>query len=260
MLSDFEMIVREFPEKNGIRIYPIFDIHLGARESLEKEWTAFSKRILNEPNSYLVLGGDLINNGTLSSVTNPFEEIYRPREQKKIMTEMLLPLKDRILCAVQGNHERRNRDVDNDIIYDIMCKLDIEDLYRENIAFLSISFGNKRNNSRYNPVYTFAVSHGAGGGALTGGGVNRAERFAYSMSGVDALIVGHTHKPLVTSPAQLVVDHQNRKVYVKPFKVIVATSWLSWGGYAAQKLLTPTAHVPQIVNLRGDQKELTITM
>lgn len=261
MISDLEMIVKEFPDKESIKIYPIFDVHLGAREHLEKEWAAFCKRILTEQNSYIILGGDLISNGVKNSLTNVYEEVYRPREQKRIITEMLMPLKDKILCAVKGNHEARSsRETDSDIIYDIMCKLDIENLYRENVAFVHLYFGKKGNNSKYNPSYVLCVAHGAGGGALTGGSVNRAERFAYSMSGVDALIVGHTHKPLVTSPAQITVDPTKERIFIRPFKVVVASSWLTWGGYAAQKMLTPTANVPQILNVRGDKRELTVTM
>lgn len=261
MISDLEMIVREFPDRESIKIYPIFDVHLGAREHLEKEWAAFCKRILTEENSYIVLGGDLISNGVKNSLTNVYEEVYRPREQKKRITEMLMPLKHKVLCAVKGNHENRSsKEVDSDIVYDIMCKLDIENLYRENVAFLHLRFGNTKNNAKYNPSYVLCVAHGAGGGALTGGGVNRAERFAYSMSGVDALILGHTHKPLVTAPAQITVDPTKERVYIRPFRVVVASSWLTWGGYSAQKLLTPTSNVPQVLNVRGDQKELSVTM
>lgn len=261
MISDLEMIVREFPDKESIKIYPIFDVHLGAREHLEKEWAAFCKRILTEENSYIVLGGDLISNGVKNSLTNVYEEVYRPREQKRIITEMLMPLKHKVLCAVKGNHEARSsRETDSDLIFDIMCKLDIEHLYRENVAFLHLRFGNTKNNAKYNPSYVLCVAHGAGGGALTGGSVNRAERFAYSMSGVDALILGHTHKPLVTAPAQITVDPTKERVYIRPFRVVIASSWLTWGGYSAQKLLTPTSNVPQILNVRGDQKELSVTM
>ena len=259
MHSDREMVVHHFP-KIDIKIYPIYDVHLGAAEHMAKDWDAFCKKILSEENSYLVLGGDLISNGVKTSISNVYEEQLRPMEQKKLMTEMLEPLRKRVLCAVKGNHEARNKDVDNDIIYDIMCKLDIENLYRENIAFLHLLFGNNKNNSKYNPSYVLAIAHGAGGGALTGGSLNRFERFTYAMSGVDALIVGHTHRPLVTAPAQLVVDPTKSKVFIKPMRTVVASSWLEWGGYAARKMLTPTSNVPQVINLRGDRKELTVTM
>ena len=92
MLNDFEIITRHFRENNDIKIYPISDVHLGAAEHLAAEWDNFCKRILGEPNSYVILGGDLLNNSTRSSVANVFEETMRPREQKRRMAEMLKQL------------------------------------------------------------------------------------------------------------------------------------------------------------------------
>ena len=260
MLSDFEIISHHFPEREDIKIYPVSDVHLGAAEHLTREWELFCQRVKDEPNSYIILGGDLVNNGTRTSVTNVFAETMRPREQKRIMTAMLGPLRDKILCAVSGNHERRNRDVDNDITYDIMCKLDLEHLYRENIAFVKIHMGNKRNDGTKNPTYVLVVTHGSGAGVLTGGSVNRNERFGYVLDGADALIVGHTHKPFVTQPSKIKIDAQNNRVSIKPFKVVSMTSWLRYGGYAAQKMLLPTSHAPQTITLCGKRKLMTVTM
>jgi hypothetical protein len=44
------------------------------------------------------------------------------------------------------------------------------------------------------------------------------------------------------------------------FKVINMTSWLEWGGYAAQKMLLPTSHSLQTLTLRGKLKEMVVTM
>ena len=261
MLSDFELITYHFEKNNDIIIYPISDVHLGAAEHMEKEWESFCSSLLEQPNAYITLGGDLINNTTRSSVANIFEETMRPREQKKRMVEMLSPIKSRILCAVSGNHERRSaKDADDDPTYDIMCKLDLEDIYRENMAFVKIQVGNINGSGLQNPTYTLAITHGAGGGMLTGASVNRAERFGYVIDGMDALIVGHTHKPLVTQPQKLVIDPRLNKISFKPFKVIISTSWLNYGGYAAQKMLIPSSYAPQTVVLKGKYKDIKVTM
>ena len=94
---------------------------------------------------------------------------------------------------------------------------------------------------------------------LTGGAVNRAERFAYVLDG-DALILGHTHKPFVTQPSKIKIDPHNNKVTLKPFKVISMTSWLQWGGYAAQKMLNPTSFCPQVITLCGTKKEISVSL
>lgn len=262
MENDFKLIVKQFDE--DITIYPISDVHLGSLEHNETEWKKFIEKIQNEPNSYIVLAGDLINNATRSSVSNIFEDVYTPSQQKKLMIEYLTPIKDKIICAVSGNHERRSiKDADNDPTYDIMCKLDLEDLYRRNIAFVKIQIGTKDQcKKRQAKTYTIAVTHGTGGGIYTGAGVNRNERFGYTIDGLDCLIVGHTHKGTVTKPSKLVIDPRNNNISFKQFTVVTSQSWMSYGGYAVQKMLLPfssaTADNGQKILLNKKEKNINI--
>lgn len=261
MYSDFTLITKHFPDNNDIVIVPVGDVHLGAAEHMESAWREFRTYVAETPNVYLVILGDVCNNAIRNSVSNVYDEVLRPREQKRLMVEMLTPLRDRILCAVPGNHEgRSSKEVDDDIMYDIMAKLDLEDLYRENIAFLKIQIGDIHGDGKKNPTYTFAVTHGSGGGVLTGGSVNRAERFAYAIDGVDAMISGHVHKPFVSHPGKIKVDTNNNKVSIKPFHVVTCSSWLEWGGYAAKKMLLPTSHIPQKILLSGKSKDIKIVV
>ena len=261
MLPDFEMIVHKFPKRENITIYPIADVHWGAQECMEQEFMAFINKVAKEPNSYLILGGDMLDNTLKSSVGNSYENRYRPADAKKQMAKILAPVADKILCSVCGNHERRSsKDADDDPLYDIMAKIDREDIYRENMAFVKIQMGNQAANGENNPTYTLVVTHGAGGGALTGGVVNRGERYGYAIDGMDALIFGHTHKPFTTQPGKIVIDKYNNKVTVKPFKVVNMTSWLDYSGYAAQKMLLPTSHTLQTLTLYGKHKEMVVTM
>lgn len=138
-----DLIVRKIPQNDTIKVYPVSDVHLGSILHDKEGWQAFCRRVERE-DAYLILGGDLINNNTRNAVGSPFEDYIRPREQKKMMVEMLTPIKDKILCAVSGNHEARTaRDTDQDIMGDIMCKLDMEDYYAEDIAFLKLEIGRR---------------------------------------------------------------------------------------------------------------------
>jgi len=261
LTGDMVPIVREFPARQDITIYPVYDLHLGAAEFMESEWAMFKKRVLEEKNSYLVLGGDLINNGTKSSVTNVYAETMRPREQKKRLCEELEPLRDRIICITGGNHERRTaRECDQNPMYDVACKLDLEDLYRENGCFVALRFGRKEGCGINNPTYRLAALHGAGGGMYIGSGANRGERFGAVIDGLDVLITGHTHKPMTFPACKLVFDTQNNRVTQKQFRVVVATSWLGYGDYAMQGMMTPTAHCISCIHLKGDRKEIRVTM
>lgn len=262
MLPDFELIQHQFYGGHDITIVPIFDVHLGSPGCMEQEFISFIETVKNTPNLYLILGGDLIDNGTRSSVTNPFRATMPPSQQKKEMANILRPVADRILCILPGNHERRSgKDADDDPCYDIAAKMDIEDRYRENIAFLKIQMGRKNATcGDYRPTYVITVVHGNGGGILTGGVVNKGERFGYVIDGMDALIMGHSHKPFSTQPGKIQIDPRNNQISVKPFKVISATSWLDFGGYAARNMLLPTSHCLQTLTLRGKKKEIIVTM
>lgn len=258
MLRDFDMITHEFNQP--IVIYAISDVHYGALEHMNREWLAFCKMIQDTPNAYVILGGDMMNNSVRTcSFINPYDELVRPREQKEHLVRFLEPIKDRILCAVGGNHEARtSKDTDIDLTYDIMCKLGIEDLYRPNMAFMKVSLGHRKDNS---PIqsYTFAVTHGAGGGIYTGATVNRNERFGNVIEGLDCLIVGHTHKGTVSKPSKIVIDRKNSTVSMTHYTVISMVSWLNYGGYALRKMLLP-AHVadPQMLRLTMSQKHKRI--
>lgn len=263
MPRDFDMIVWKFPTNDDIRLHFIADVHLGAQEHMTEAWEQFCASVLEDKSAYIILGGDLINNATRNSVSNIFDETMRPAEQKRVMAKMLQPLRDRILCAVPGNHEGRSgKDADDDPMYDIMCKLDLEDYWRENIAFVKIQIGKGNEKSEHLNTYCLVVTHGAGAGMLPGGVINRNERFGYALDGCDALLVGHSHKPMVSQPGKILIDARNNQVSIKPFKVIVASSWLNYGGYAAKKQFLPTTHTPQIITLHGvgRSKKITVTM
>ena len=267
MPSDFEMIIHRFPEGRDITIIPIADVHLGSEECMEQKFISFIGTLAEKPDVYVCLLGDLLDNGTRNGITNVFRALDPPSVQKRMMAKILEPIRDKILFCLDGNHERRSgKDADDSPCYDIMAKLDLEHLYRENVAFVKIQFGEQesesgtRTNGSRRPCYTIVGMHGAGGGALTGASVNRNERMAYAIDNMDCMIVGHSHRPVITQPGKIYIDTRNNQVTVKPFKVVTATSWLSWGGYSAQKQLTPTTNAPQTLTLRGDRKEMVVTM
>ena len=252
MLNDFDMITHDFNQT--IKVYPISDVHFGALEHCSKEWLEFCKKVEKSPDTYLILNGDLINNSVKScKFANPFDEVVRPREQKKKMVEFLDPIKDRILCATSGNHEGRSlRESDIDITYDIMAKLDIEDLYRPNACYMKVSLGHRKHDNTPIQSYTFCVTHGAGGGGSTGAMINKNEKFGNMHEGLDCLIVGHHHKGATTKPGKIVIDRKNSKVIMSHYTMVSAVSWLNFGGYALRAMLEP-AYV-------ADPQQLTLHM
>lgn len=224
----------------------------------------FIDNVVRTPNTYVILGGDLLDNGIKNSVSSVYKQRYMPSQAKRMMVEMLKPLAEekRILAAVMGNHERRSaKEVDDDPMLDIMYQLpgNLEHLYRENMAFIKIQIGNTEQSGNQNPTYVIVCTHGNGGG-MTGAFVNKSERFGFCLDGADLLVVGHNHRPWTTQPGKIKIDAHNNKVSIKPFKVVSATSWLGYGGYAAAAMMQPTTYCPQKIILKGNKKEITVTM
>lgn len=253
MLSDFSVIVRRFD--SAIKIACISDVHYGGVGHMAKEWKRFIKMVQDDPTMYLILAGDMINNNTRSSVGSPWDDTVRPREQKKHMVEMLTPIKDRILCCVSGNHERRSlKDADDDPMYDIMAKLDLEDIYRPNAAFVKVQIGKRSNEPQKGRcTYTFAVTHGSGGGQRAN------EQWGANIDGVDCVVSGHTHKGGVTKPVKMVFDPRNDKILFQQFVSVVCVSWQAYVDYPIQKMMNPSATAdPQFLYLSDRDKRIEV--
>lgn len=226
MIDDFTPIIHRL-EGRTIKVWAVADVHIGARECDLEGFERFLKRVSDDDDSYLVICGDLLNNGLKDSLTNVYEEVMPPSVQLDKAVELLLPVKDRILGCVGGNHEARTKKaVDLDPLYAVMLMLGKGELYRSNMAFMRVTLGLGKTRDHY----ALMLVHGKT--------ANKKKQFAYAVEGVDAIISGHTHDGIVEKPARIVFNTQNR-VSVKPLISLTATSWLDYGGYAAASLFQP---------------------
>lgn len=233
MLDDFDLIRHSLGPRT-IRVWALADAHIGARECDMDGLMAFVRKIGADPDSYLVLVGDILNNGIKDSLTNVYEETMPPSMQVQAAVDLLRPVADRILGVVGGNHERRSaKAVDLDPMYIVCVHLGLESLYRPNMAFVRVSM----RNGRVQQVYNLLITHGRSAAAK--------RRFAYSVEGVDAIITGHTHDGILEKPARLCVTNAGN-IVIKPLISLTATSWLRYGGYGAAAMYQPkTTSDPQ---------------
>ena len=228
MISDFVPIVHTLGGRT-VRVWAIADVHLGSRECNVDGFRAFIAKAAKDPDAYIVLCGDMVNNGVKDSLTNVYEEVLMPSAQIEKAVELLEPVKDRILGAVGGNHESRSRKaVDLDPMYAIMLMLGKGELYRTNFAMLRINLERGKTKDHY----ALMLVHGKT--------ENKKRQFAYAVEGVDAIVSGHTHNGIVEKPARLCFTQQN-SIVVKPLVSLTATSWLGYGGYGAAGLYRPAS-------------------
>ena len=254
MLNDFVPVIKklrlaDFP--STFTIVPLADAHYGSKEFNEARWRKTIKRIQDDPNCFCVLVGDLIDNGLKNSLTNVYEATCSPRTQKEWLAEELKPLAEagKVIAACGGNHERRSmKEADLDPLYDVLVRLGIEEVYRPNICFLQVRLMREDDPKRWRYDFTYAITHGAGGGQYIGSSANRVQNFGMALEGIDCLVTGHTHKPLSFPAAKIVFE--NGRISRRQFVVAVASSFLDYGGYPVQKLMTPTAHTMTEIVMR----------
>ena len=234
MISDFVPLIHNL-EGRTIKVWAVADVHIGSKECDMAGFSKFLARIAQDPDSYLVICGDIVNNGIKDSLTNVYEETMPPSAQIETAAELLAPVKDRILGAVGGNHEARSKKaVDLDPLYTVFCMMGCPELYRQNFAFIRVNLrkGGTGNRGGSADHYALMLVHGKA--------ENKKRQFSYAVEGVDAIISAHTHNGIVEKPARIVFNASN-KVKVEPIVSLTATSWLSYGGYGAAGLYRPVA-------------------
>lgn len=255
--NDFELIIKHLPANDNIKVIPIADLHIAAKNSMRKKFISFIDKLAKEPNTYITLGGDLLNNAIKDSISFSYDDDMTPNQEKIWISNQLEKVTDKILMAVPGNHEMRShKNCDARLIEDICTNLGLRNIYRENMAFLKLQIGDINGQGSRNPTYTIGQVHGAGGGGTFGAAVNRNVNFAYTFDGLDALITAHFHKGFVVKPARMVIDKHNNKVTQQTFACIGLTSWLMYGGYALRAMMRPASNDIQTLYLYGNHKQI----
>jgi len=249
--KDLDLIVLKLPkEQDLVRIYPLGDLHYGAEEYNDKAFQRWKKCVMEDDKAVVVLVGDLINNATKSSVSNSYKDTCSPSYQKAWLKEQLMPIRDKIIGAVTGNHEHRSSvAVDDCPLYDVLCKLDLEDLYRENMTFIKMVLGEKNKVRQW--TYTMVLAHG--------GSKASTEKFSYSIDGMDLFITGHLHQGISEFPSKIVIDSKNNVVTEREFMSVRVPSFTSVGGYSLKQMYLPKSGVKfPVIELSGERKETSI--
>ena len=231
MLDDFQLITHKFDEAQYINIYPLGDVHIGSKEcnvSLFKEWI---EMVRQDPFGYVVIIGDIMNMGLKNSRSNVYEEALTPMAQKELCYELLNPIADKILAGCSGNHEYRTvKEVGTNPMYDVFCRMRIEDRYRENACFLKLTVGKCGKNPN---TYGVVLTHGSS--------KNKDLSWTYAVDGADVFVSGHTHLGTHQPCGKIRMDLTHEKVKTVAYQHIVAMPFQEYGGYAIRGKYLPNS-------------------
>lgn len=174
---------KKHPEQ--IELIHLTDLQYGSKGFKTKAFEKYIGWILEVPQRYVLLGGDLVDAATKASVGSPYENTTDVKNQMKECVEMLMPVQPRILGYVGGNHERRT-DKDGsgfELGHQIAMWLKVP--YSRGKQWIDINYG-------VHQPFKVALWHGKGAAGTKGSKVNMLYRFM-QQGEAQMYLVGHLH-------------------------------------------------------------------
>ena len=231
----------KYKDVKEIRIVPLADIHLGDELLDNKLLKETINYIKDNDNVFTILNGDLMNVALKNSVSDTYGEVMSPMEQIDALLTLLEPIKDKILVATMGNHERRIvKDTSVDIMKIVMRQLGLGHRYTDGSFYLYLYFGEKTQGRKTEIVYTIYGSHGAGGGRKSGGKLNRVVEMS-NICIADVYIMSHVHEPIGTKKVIYLPVYPNKALTKKEMLYAISNSFLNYGGYAEAYEFSPVS-------------------
>lgn len=241
-----------------IELHPLADLHLGDAHS---DWELIQgelKHIMETPNAYCILGGDLMDSAIKSSIGDIYEANIQPMEQLQQCVKIFKPLADagKILAVVSGNHEHRHYKTNGVDMTSLMCsQLGIADRYSSATSVIFLRFGHDSKHNRPQ-CYSIYLTHGSGGGRREGGKINRLADLA-TIIDTDIYICGHTHLPAVFRQSFFRADRQNNSVYQCEKLFVNTAAALNYGGYGEVQGYKPASKINPVVLMSGKKHAMS---
>lgn len=247
----------DLPDHEEVEIHIFADEHLGTGKSNMAYLLERIEHVAKTENAYCVLGGDLMDMAIASSIGDIYSQEMSPMQQLKECTGIFAPVASKVLCALNGNHERRQYKTNGiDMTY-LMCKqLGIEDKYTPDTGLIFIRFGKDGRRGHHNRriCYTMYLTHGSGGGKKEGGKFQRLADLA-CIADADIYVHNHTHLPGAFRRKYFRVDSANSSVSLVEKLFVNSAGNLEYGGYADTGGFTPASLKSPVIYLQGRTKK-----
>jgi len=241
-------------------LLPISDMHIGDPAFDQDKFLGYRNWVEQTPNAYIILNGDILNTAIKNSVSDVYREIMNPREALNAAVKLLEPVKDRILCLVGGNHERRiRREVGFDTPEVLAAKLGVH--YAGDECYLKIKMG-KATGKKGNGlpiIYCCYITHGWGSGRTAGSKVNNLQRLADIVL-ADIYIASHTHFMTSHQDVYLIPDKSWNKLHEMKRTFVSSGAFLKRGGYAVTKGYPHAKLGSPRIRLDGTRKDVHVSL
>lgn len=223
---------KRFPKPlSSVELIHITDMQLGSKGFMRSKFLKYRDWILDVPQRFVLLGGDIVDAATILSVGSPYDNTGEPIDQVEEAIDILMPLAKagRLLGYVGGNHERRTSKTFGDCGRLIAKSLQVP--YSGGVQLIDIHFG------KHKP-FKISLWHGGGSAQTKGAKAQMLHRF---MQKADSYLylVGHLHDVV------LLFDwRQHRvegKIKLQKIAGIMSSSFLAyWNSYAEVAAMSPS--------------------
>lgn len=245
--SPKKKVAKIYSFDHPIEIIPLFDPHIGLKSCNKQKLKDTIAYILAAPNRYTVLGGDILECATKTSVGMAmYEEDMPPKDQLFFAYNLLKPLADagKILDSLTGNHEMRLANFADMNPMEILARqLNIP--YSEYQGFVVIKINDN--------VYKIALYHGAST-ATTATGAIMSMRKQTDVVDADLYLSGHIHVKAEGSDPYYKINEETGDLELRSRKYVVCGSFVEyWGSYAEMKALQPAETGTAKIMLSSDR-------
>ena len=229
--------------RRKIYLIPMGDIHageVGFNDRAKEKLLGYINWVKKTPNAFVFLMGDLLNTAGRYSISSPFQQNMSTNQQIDLITKMFMPIKDRIVGAITGNHENRMID---DYGYDptiaICDRLGITYFGYDAVILFRLSCHGKNKTPRGTLAGYF--HHCSGGGVTLGGKLNRVDKLKDIVCNADFYVGGHTHALIGGDGEVFSIEKTKARVDILRRVFIDAGSYFDYeGGYANMKQMPPS--------------------
>lgn len=245
-------------ELQSIELHIFADEHIGDSHCDIERLKGRINYVANRENAYCILNGDILDFASRSSIGDIETRTINIMGQLAKAVELFSPIKDKIICITNGNHEARGyRKEGVDMSRMIAMQLGLEDVYSPTSAFIFLRFGKAHNNHGRQDakvLYTAYVLHGSGGGRKEGAKAIRLADMA-SIIDADIYIHSHTHLPMIMKQGFFRVDLINSAIAQVDKLFVNTAANLNYGGYGETAEFKPSSKDTPVIYLNGSKKK-----
>lgn len=245
---------------NNIDVCIFADEHIGDPHCDMQYLKDRIKYVETHKNAYAILDGDLMDNATKTSVSDTYAQKLNPQESMDMLVDLFKPIKNKILCITQGNHEARTYKKEGiDIMKCVADRLGLSNRYDPVAVLLFLRFGtdNTHGAHKRKKRYTIYVTHGSGGGRKEGAKAIRLADLA-CICDADIYVHAHTHLPFVMKEDFARICESNSSINIVTKLFVNSSSNLNYGGYGEALGCKPSTKKKPMIHLNYNECTATL--